>query len=61
MGRVRDPDPELLAHFLECDACAERIERARIFASEIKRALSERETSAPAGSAGKRRKHAAGS
>jgi hypothetical protein len=60
LGRVRDPDPELVAHFLECDACAERIEKARTFAGEIKRALAERESGSHAGSAGKRHKHASG-
>jgi hypothetical protein len=61
LGRVRDPDPELVAHFLECDACAERIEKARTFAAEIKRALAQRETGTHAGPAAKRRKHTAGS
>jgi hypothetical protein len=60
LGRVRDPDPELVAHFLACDACSERIEKARIFAAEIKRALTEPEGSAPAGATQKRRKHTAG-
>jgi hypothetical protein len=60
LRRVRDPDPELVAHFLECDACAHRIEKARTFAAEIKRALAEPETGTHAGLAGKRHKHAAG-
>lgn len=60
LGRVRNLDPELVAHFLVCDACRERIEKARIFAAEIKRALSEPDTSAPAGANAKRRKHTAG-
>ena len=60
LGRVTNADSELVAHFLRCDACAERIEKARTLAAEIKRALGGWEASAPARANHTRRKHTAG-
>ena len=41
LGRVREPDPRLIAHFKACKCCAERMEDARLWAAEIRRFLSE--------------------
>ena len=41
LGRVREPDPERMAHFMTCGVCAARMEEAKLLAAEIKRALGE--------------------
>ena len=41
LGRVREPDPERIAHFRRCGICAARMEEARYVAAELKRALGE--------------------
>jgi len=41
LGRVREPDPERMAHLMKCGVCARRMEEARLVASEMKRALGE--------------------
>lgn len=45
LGRVREPDPARIAHFMGCDVCAKRMEAARALAAEIKRALREQKDS----------------
>jgi hypothetical protein len=44
LDRVAEPDPRLVAHFVRCERCMDRIADARIWAAAIKKALSARVT-----------------